>query len=382
MSRDNSHLSQKFRLVFVINSNAVGGTEHYLSHLITHLRSRHTITLICSEHPALDSWIEKFFPLNIRVIRVRFAMIRRIQHIIRIIRIFRNADIVHFVLPCPARNRLEMICAFFAGVPARIATSQLVTAPDSKLRIRNLYTRLSVRLAYATLQKIIAVSHHCKAQLTEFYQTGNRKIEVVYNAVAMSSNNATSPLSVPAHYAKRYIIAVIGRLHPQKGQRYLVEAAPQIIAGFPGCHFIFIGDGPDKAYLESLIHKKGISGYFSLAGHQPDVPALLKNIDLLVMPSLAEGFPFTLLEAMAAGVPVVASDIGGINECIEHQVSGMLIPAGNSSSLADTVLHLIHHPGAATKMGQRGKQRVAQLFALEGMIEKTMRIMTEVITTN
>ena len=92
------------------------------------------------------------------------------------------------------------------------------------------------------------------------------------------------------------------------------------------------------------------------------------------MPSLGEGFPFTMLEAMAAGVPVIASHIGGINECIEHQISGLLVPPGDGEKFTEAVLYLLRHPKIAQQLGQRGKERVERLFELEGMIEKTKEL--------
>lgn len=382
MSRTNSLR----KITFVIDTNAVGGTERYLSDLSRMMASRHQVTLICPLDEALNTWINHIEKQQITIQRFRIRHIFDIPNFIRFYRQVKKSDIVHFVLPCPSRSRLGILLAYLMRVPVRIATIQLVTPPDSKSNLRNKYTQKSIQFAYSTLNQIIAVSRENKRQLQDVFKIQRPAIKVIYNSIDVRHYSKVIPLDkdvMPFTRKKdKTYIAHIGRLHPQKGHEFLINAAPTILKSYPDCHFLFIGDGQLKQNLQDKINSKQLDSYFDFTGYCSEIDKILTFVDIVVLPSLFEGFPFVLLEAMAAAKPVVASAIGGNTEAIEDGITGFLVRPGDTTQLADRILFLLQNKILAKKMGQMGLERVQKQFNLNKMALKVDRLYQEMGAIN
>lgn len=164
----------------------------------------------------------------------------------------------------------------------------------------------------------------------------------------------------------------IGTLHEVKGQLYLVEACRILRdAGVP-LHCLLVGDGPDRAMLEGRIRKAGLEDTITLVGrrNRREIARLLQSADALIAPSVQardgrrEGIPVVLMEAMASGLPVVASRISGIPELVEHGVTGLLVAPRDAEALADAVRQLVENPELARRMGQAGRLKIEREFDL------------------
>ena len=370
------------KITFIIDTNAVGGTERYLSDLSRKMAALHQVTLICSQNEALDSWINGIKQNGITVLRFRIRHIFDIPHFIRFYVYLKKTDIVHFVLPCPSRSRLGIFFSWLIRVPVRIATIQLVTPPDSESKLRNKYTQKSIQIAYSTLDRIIAVSRENKRQLQDVFKIRRPDIKVIYNSIEVSnySNMILPKMDLLPFVIKKNktYIAHIGRLHPQKGHEFLINAAPKIIKSYPDCHFLFVGDGELKQILQEKIRLNGLDSYFEFTGNCTKIENVLAAVDIIVLPSLFEGFPFVLLEAMAAGKPVVASAIGGNTEAIEDGITGFLVRPRDVLHLADRILFLLNNKILAQKMGRMGQEQVMQKFNLHKMTQKVDRLYQEI----
>lgn len=161
------------------------------------------------------------------------------------------------------------------------------------------------------------------------------------------------------------IILTVARLFPQKGHRYLLEAAPTIREAIPDAHFLLVGEGDLQATLTQQINSAGLESYVHLLGVRQDIPQLLAISQLFILPSLYEGLPNALLEALAAGVPVVATDLGGCREIIADGQNGMLVPAGNAAMLAQAAINVLQDPGLADSLQRAGRQRVIEDFSID-----------------
>ncbi|ESA35871.1 group 1 glycosyl transferase [Leptolyngbya sp. Heron Island J] len=153
------------------------------------------------------------------------------------------------------------------------------------------------------------------------------------------------------------IVCTVGRLDTQKGQIYLLKAAALILRELPKTRFLIVGEGPDRSMLQSVAQEEGIAEQVVFTGFRNDVPALLTMSDIVAMPSLWEGLPLTLLEAMNLHKPVVGTYAQGIGEVIQDQETGFLVPIKNVDFLAARIIYLLKNPHLARTMGEQGWKR-------------------------
>ena len=164
------------------------------------------------------------------------------------------------------------------------------------------------------------------------------------------------------------LIGAVGRLSEEKGMDILVDAMPRILSEFPSLTLLIAGVGPLKNLLERRARDQGVGAHIHFLGYRNDIERLLRDIDLLVMPSKTEGFPLVLLEAMASGVPVVASNVGGIPEIVSDRNEGILVPPGDSMLLVDPVIEILKNSALREDMGIKAMKKVSQHFPLEKML--------------
>jgi glycosyltransferase involved in cell wall biosynthesis len=166
------------------------------------------------------------------------------------------------------------------------------------------------------------------------------------------------------------LVTLVGELSERKGHRFIIESADELIKRFPEVRFIFAGEGDAREAIENLLRKKGTRSYFHLLGFREDIPVILTASDVLVLPSLVEGFGYVLLEAMAAELPVVASKASSIPEIVQEGSTGFLHEVGDSGGIAALVGSLLGDGNKAQIMGRAGLIRAKQDFGLEQMLDK------------
>ena len=167
------------------------------------------------------------------------------------------------------------------------------------------------------------------------------------------------------------LIGAVGRLDPIKGFTYLIEAFNSIALSNPSAKLILIGDGPDRARLESLVKKSPAVDRILLVGGIPDAAGTLAAFDIYVLPSLSECHSIALLEAMRAGLPIVATAVGGNPESITHEQEGLLVPTEDSMELVSALKRMAHDGGFRHHLGSNARQRYLKDFTLETMLRKT-----------
>jgi glycosyltransferase involved in cell wall biosynthesis len=197
-----------------------------------------------------------------------------------------------------------------------------------------------------------------------------RKIRIVRNAVdcpsvspqqrAEARRKLRWRLGLPS---ESVVVATAGRLSPEKGTAYFLEAMPMIAARFPRVQFVVFGSGPLKAQLAQRAHKFGLVMPARFAGFVTDFTELLPGVDLMVNPSLSEVMPNVVLESMAAGVPVVATDVGGVAEIAGPDEAIALVPPGDAPAIARAVSDLLRDLNQATELGRAGQRRVEAAFS-------------------
>ena len=217
--------------------------------------------------------------------------------------------------------------------------------------------------------RVISVSEHDRQSGVEAGLLPPDRTASIPNGIAVGPAAQGSRLTQRSADAAEVLI--VGRLVPQKGIPVLLEAARTVLRSHPRARFTLAGDGPLRLELEAQAKRLGISQQVRFLGTVRDTPELLARCDLFVLPSLWEGMPLSLLEAMAAGRPAVATAVSGSAELILDEETGLLVPPGDAAALAAAMARLLEDPATAEAMGTRARDRVRREFSLERMVEST-----------
>ena len=170
------------------------------------------------------------------------------------------------------------------------------------------------------------------------------------------------------------ILGTVGRLHEQKGHSFLLEAAALIRQAHPQVRFRIIGDGPLRPVLEARARELGVEATVEFLGARDDIPDQLREFDAFVLPSLWEGLPYVLLEARAAGLPIITTDFSGVREVIADASEAIIVPRRNARSLADAIVELLRNRALWVERGAKGAQVVRERFSLDAMVEQTLKV--------
>ena len=269
----------------------------------------------------------------------------------------------------PHCNLLAIPPAWLARVPVRLATHHgyLDSMPPWLLR---LHGRL-INRGLAT--RLVAVSGLVKKFAVEVEKVEEGRVDVILNGINDPTPDALSPAQQRDLRASLDIsegaplILTAGRLIHQKGHTYLLDAIPEVLEQHPKATFVFAGEGVSGENLVRKSSEMGIEGAVRFLGHRLDVRQLMSSADLFVLPSLWEGLPLALLEAMWLGLPVVATQVEGVVEAVQHQLSGLLVPPKDSRALAAALTRLLRDRGEARSLGEQAAKVVKSLFTTERM---------------
>ncbi len=236
------------------------------------------------------------------------------------------------------------------------------------------------RWAYRLVSRdamVVAVSEDLKRFIVEKTGIAAGSVRVIYNGVDETIEAQMSD----ARQFKRdigiaeadLVVGVVGNLYPVKGHRYLLEALPQVLNVVPNTTVLLIGRGELEVELKAQAKALGVDDKVRFLGLRDDIPKLLAVMDVFAMPSLSEGLSIALLEAMAAGKPVVATNVGGNPELVQEGETGYLVPAEHPDALAQALIRLLSDPDVRVKFGGAGKLRVAERFTLPTMAGQYQR---------
>ncbi len=212
------------------------------------------------------------------------------------------------------------------------------------------------------------------------------KIIVIRNGITLAkfgkrrtNSHLRQELALPASAP---LVVVFSRLNQMKGIQYFLDAASILVGKFPDARFLVAGDGESRKELEEYACRAGLGQRAVFTGFRNDVPELLSEAAVSVLPSLSEGLSNSLLESMASGVPVVATSVGGNPEVIEHGVSGLLVPLRDSAALAAAIGRVLEDEELAASFAQAGMLRVAELFSMERSVRETEHLYRRLVEAN
>ena len=204
------------------------------------------------------------------------------------------------------------------------------------------------------------------------------RARVVYPGVKVPNNRRG--VQITSRTSSKTVLGTAGRLVPLKGIVYLIRALSVLRKNIPGVHLEIAGSGPEQSALEHEISLQRLEDCVCFLGWQTDLRRLMATWDVYVQPSLGEPFGITALEAMAAGLPVVATAAGGLPELVEHGRTGWLVPPRDPVALADRLRALLLHPDQRHSMGSAGRARAREMFSLDRMVRDISSIYDEVLT--
>jgi glycosyltransferase involved in cell wall biosynthesis len=304
-------------------------------------------------------------------------MIRTMVLLIRV-----RPDVVIVNLPRPDVCMGSIAACAFLKVPTAVIFHLM--------RSRRLFSRRKLRLyqwAATRRQQWIAVSNSIREFVRESFGPPPERVLCIYNGIKNVSSESTSSgeniVALRQEVRKELglsetsqIALTVGRLSPQKGYEVLIPAIPHAIKEFPDLRFVWAGDGELRDELLRKLEVYGVRDYVFVLGFRSDVQRLLKSADLFVFPTNYEGFPFSLLEAMTAGLPIVSSDASGIPEIIQTHVNGLLFRTGDCCDLLAQLRWALLNPERMKELARNARVRV-QDFSEERMLRETLGVLRQ-----
>jgi glycosyltransferase involved in cell wall biosynthesis len=266
-------------------------------------------------------------------------------------------------------SSVAVVLATLAGGPP------IVMHEHSEAGWRGYRARAVARVAYRRAGAIIAVSESIRDRLVRVDQVPPAKVRVVPNCLPQLPARLCGAL-LTRHGGP--LIGVVARLQPEKGVAVFLRAAAELAAQFPSAQFAIIGDGPQRPALTQLAARLAVPAAF--LGFRQDGPALIAQLDLLVVPSFSEGTPLVILEAMAAGVPVVATDVGGIPTQVTDGVDALLVAAGDERALCAGCARILLDPVLARRLAVSAQHRVQHQAHPSAMLRAVNAVYRDVLT--
>jgi glycosyltransferase involved in cell wall biosynthesis len=360
-------------VVHFTDSKGFGGAEQSLLNLMAGLKDHSWQSVLMYHSSAgIEPLIEGAARLNVElwpVPRMPDGLVgaRRVGAFSRELHA-RQPDVFHAHLTWPLACKFGLAGAILARVPAIVATVQLyVEFPlDFSIFVQQ-------RLIVAGAGRYVAVSQEVAQRLIHKLHWPTRKVRVIHNCV--SATNFDPIRTQPIERPDRPVVLTVARLDEQKGHRYLIEAAAQV----PEAQFVLAGDGPLRALLETQARLLGVEQRVRFLGHRDDIGDLLADCDVFVLPSLYEGLPLAILEAMSAGKPVIATKIGGTDEAVISGETGLLVPPSDPTALAAAIRTVLSDRHLAQRLALAGQARVKQEFSATKMVHQVIDVYNELL---
>jgi glycosyltransferase involved in cell wall biosynthesis len=258
------------------------------------------------------------------------------------------------------------VYAYLAALPNRVAL--LATSHNWPSRLLSMRAYAAVdRLVLRTFDKVIVVSD-VVAQTLRSWGVAPGKISKIANGADVEIfRRATPTLGNEVAPADHSLVGFVARFVPEKGGAVLLYSAKQVLAAFPKTTFVLVGAGPSRKAWEAIATQLEIDEHVVFAGQREDMPGVYASLDIVVLPSLVESMPMCLLEAMAAGRPVIATRVGAVPELVVPEQTGLLLDPGDVDGLARAIAGLLANPQLAYRLGENGRAYVAQHFSAQAM---------------
>jgi glycosyltransferase involved in cell wall biosynthesis len=352
------------RVMFVITSMPVGGAETLLVELVRRLdRSRFSPELCCLKRLGpLGELLAAEIPAFSGLLRYKYD-VRVLGRLRRLLGERRTDAVV--TVGTGDKMFWGRLAAWRAGVPVICSALHSTGLPDHVERLN--------RLLAPVTDAFVAVAGPHARYLAEHEGCPAARIEVIPNGVDVqrfrpgtADASLRAALGLPPNAP---VAGIVAALRPEKQHELFLRAASSVHRQSPECRFLIVGDGPQRATLQTLAVDLGLAGVVHFLGTRDDIPKLLSLFDVFVLTSKMEANPVSVLEAMASGKPVVATRVGSVGETVLDGRTGYLVAPGSADEVAAKILELLGDPGRAKVMGQAGREEVVAHWSVGRMVE-------------
>jgi glycosyltransferase involved in cell wall biosynthesis len=357
-----------FPVIHLITELDSGGAQTALLRYLTdHDRSRYRPTVVCLYNG--DQVVaQQIRALGIEVVDVGMTRPYRLDALWRLYRLLRKER--------PSILHCWMVHANLLGrLVGRLARVPVIITSRRNVEIGGPWRERAKRLTRHLDHAVIAVCDLARQAEIERTGVAPDKVNTIYNGIVPFPEVSAEIVAQLRHDLSMSeaapVVVCISRLHPQKGHDDLLRAWQQVTAVYPQTYLLIVGDGERRSELELMAAQQP---HIYFTGQRNDVPQLLALSRLLVLPSLWEGLPNVVLEAMAAGLPVVATAVGGTPELVIDGETGLLVPPRDPAALAQAIVTLLTDSDLAQRMGENGRLRVADRFTIGQMVQKTEQL--------
>jgi len=360
-----------------------GGAEiltHELSQALT--KKGHEVTVVCREPDGGE--VDDFEIQDIKIHRIlassgRTRFLRKVISFYRFLR-HNKFDVIHahFII---SGGTLGLIGKLF-GIPVIVTAHESLTLREFRTRLNKIMVVIA-RLTLKTIDFLVVVSDSMTKDAIDAGCSAS-KVGVVYNGIDLDKIHSSEGTAILQKYGiakDDFIILFLGRLLPVKCPDDLVKAFPKVVQKVPNARLIFAGRGEEEMKLKGLVSDSGLNDKVIFAGFvsEDEKWDLLKRCDVFVLPSIIEGHPITVIEAMACGKPVIATNVGPFPEIISNEETGLLVPLHAPDALADAIIELALDEERRLEMGKMAKKDIEERFDINKIADDYLEIYAKVI---
>ncbi len=366
------------RVALLTTSVEFGGIEGVLLNLLQHIEPGvELVPLVFTRTDAKSSFFDRLRALGVAhetlYVNSRRPVVNPLVNLGELIALVRRGgfDLIHshgyradiFALPV----------AKWCSIPL-VSTVHGLIGNDRRLELYNAVDRRILRF----FTRVVAVSAAIKDDLVA-HGVREDRVEVIANAVTpvREADASATRRKMRADLGiddSDFVFGYVGRLSPEKGVHYLIDAAAQLAAERPGIRLLIVGDGADRGQLEQAARDGALRNKVTFAGFQSDTPPWYSAMDVLVLPSLTEGTPMTLLESMAIGVPVIASRVGGVPAVVDDGDNGILVEPGSARDLHQAMARVAADAASRLRIAERARQSVHEHYNVPSWIRRTVAV--------
>lgn len=375
---------KRLRVLHVIGGGEFGGAERHILNLATAMDPDVVEVSVCCLFA--DPFVQVAREAGIKahsvpmLHKLDFSIATKIRDLIA----GEEIDVVH--THGVRANLVGRVAARMAGVETVVTTVHSLLSQDYPDLFSRLVNMFIERASRSITSHFIAVSGGLQKELIK-QGIAEDKITIIYNGLNPDlfekKDTTTGKWRQKAGLSQdKLLVAIVGRLHPVKGHGYFLKSAAEILKTRTDVHFLVVGSGPEREKLKEYTEKLGIREHVTFTGFVSDVAELMPDLNLLIVPSLWEGFGLTALEAMALGVPVVATSVGGLPEIVHHGTTGLLVPPADETGLTRGIAWMLDHRQEALEMSAAAKSVVEEKFTASAMARNTQNLYKRLVESS